>query len=251
MTKKRFSLRKKKQQSSAASTKPKSFRRIRGLITGQSRRERRARRAAEARAAGKPVSEHPEDDEETVYGVDLQAAAAARETSPAKKPAASLLGNTGGSADEEDEVAPPPTPASESLQVILLLMDPVTRRFELLQLEFDSAKAIVQDVLLQVPHSVTEDALRKKDFVGICDRNGHELGKKMRLKQFCQGSAEIFVGIPKGLPAKECARLARPILGDDKVMEMVCIVQVPLCLTGSRFLTIVFCVLYSAQVKWH
>ena len=57
----------------------------------------------------------------------------------------------------------PPKPSLPTLQLVLLLMDPKTRRFELLQLEFDSDKARVSDILAQIPISVTEPLLENKN----------------------------------------------------------------------------------------
>lgn len=193
--------------------KQKSFRRIRGLLTGESRRERKARRAAARRARGLPDDESRagDDDDSTIYGVDVQSAAGSESVKTPVTSPTSLLDSP--VLKESSPVKP--------LQVILLLMDPVTRRFELLQLEFDSNKAVVNDILAQVPHSVTEDALREKEFVAICDRNGSELTSTALLNEFCKDEAEVFIGVPKGIPSKECARLARPILSDDKVLYMV------------------------------
>ena len=51
------------------------------------------------------------------------------------------------------------TPVGEPVQVILFLMDPQTRRFELLQLELNSATAKVSDVIDQIVISATEPSL--------------------------------------------------------------------------------------------
>eukprot|EP00984_Skeletonema_dohrnii_P022199 scaffold11318_cov68-Skeletonema_dohrnii-CCMP3373.AAC.1 len=61
---------------------------------------------------------------------------------------------------------PAASPAAKPIQVVLLLMDPNSRRFELLQLEFDSNKALVSDVVRQVQSSATEDTLRNLSYGG-------------------------------------------------------------------------------------
>jgi hypothetical protein len=99
-------------------------------------------------------------------------------------------------------------------------MDPKTRRFELLQLEFDSNKALVSDVIAQIPMSVTEEQLRLQQYDGVCDRGGMEMIKTMRLSEFCKTN-EVVLAIPSGMSASDCARLARPILADDGVISMV------------------------------
>lgn len=112
--------------------------------------------------------------------------------------------------------------ASPPIQVILLLMDPDSRRFELLQLEFDATKALVSDVLLQVEQSATETALRDMKYAGICDRTGMEMIASCKLLMFCSpGKNEIVLAMPRGMDGRETAKLATPILEDEKVVEMV------------------------------
>ena len=162
--------------------------------------------------AGGAASKAGED--ETVYGVvldkgskPLPAAAAATPTRPAAAPAAKAT------------PAPAATPASP-LQVVLLLMDPKTRRFELLQLEFDSDKAVVSDVLSQIALSATEESLRTQTYTGVADRTGAAKASTDLLSSFCQVN-DVILAIPQGMQAAECAKLAKPILGDPKVNNMV------------------------------
>lgn len=113
-------------------------------------------------------------------------------------------------------------PAAEtpSFQLVLLLLEPLTGRFELLQLEFDSERARVIDVLAQVPLSVTEPAIREQDFSGVLCDNGEVMGREKRLVEFCR-EKQVLVGVPKGLDIDECNRLARPILTDMQVARML------------------------------
>jgi hypothetical protein len=213
--------------------KPKKLRRIRGLLTGESRRERKAKKEAEnaaAIAAGEtpPVIQDPpeEDEQDTVYGVDVENQTA---IGPLPSVPDSLLPDAEHEINDiEDEEGDEPSFMTDddnsmnqlALQVILLLMDPKTRRFELLQLEFDSNKAVVRDVLAQVPHSVTEEALRNQSYSGICDRTGQELYYSTRLCDVCSGS-DVLIALPSAVDASECARLAKPILQDKNVIDMV------------------------------
>jgi hypothetical protein len=209
--------------------KAKGFKRIRGFLTGETRKQRRARKVAEraARQADPAQSGGDDDDASTVYGVDVDDRSVATSpttsstsgSSPARKPAPPMLG-ANQSPDDTATAASAPTDTNYMLKVVLLLMDPDTRRFELLQLEFDSAKALVSDVLAQIPSSVTEDALRHQTYIGICGATGKEMSASQLLSTFCTGN-DVLVAIPQGLPSKECARLARPILSDDKVAEML------------------------------
>lgn len=115
------------------------------------------------------------------------------------------------------------TSSSPPIQVILLLMDPNSRRFELLQLEFDSAKALVSDVLLQIEQSATETALRDMNYGGVCDMTGMEMIASCKLSMFCSpaGGNQIVLAMPKGMSGAQTTVLAKPILEDEKVAEMV------------------------------
>ncbi|KAL3938287.1 MAG: hypothetical protein SGBAC_006769 [Bacillariaceae sp.] len=107
-----------------------------------------------------------------------------------------------------------------TLQLVLLLMDPSTRRFELLQLEFDSDKARVSDIIAQIPISVTEPSIRSQSYEGVVDASGTIMSEFVRLVDFCSGRT-VLVALPKGLTVKECVRLARPILCDSQVEKML------------------------------
>jgi hypothetical protein len=92
--------------------------------------------------------------------------------------------------------------------------------FDLLQLEFDSLTALVSDVLAQIPVSVTEEALRLQTYTGFAGKDGVEMAPTELLATFCKGN-DVLVAIPDGIPAKECACLALPILSDEKVVRFL------------------------------
>lgn len=109
----------------------------------------------------------------------------------------------------------------ESLQLVLLLMDPTSRRFELLQLEFDSERARVADIIAQIPISVTEADIREQSYKHVLDENATLRDQSTRLMEFCQTGKHVLVAVPEGTPVKDCVRLARPILSDPQVVKMV------------------------------
>lgn len=109
---------------------------------------------------------------------------------------------------------------AKPIQVVLLLMDPASRRFELLQLEFDSNKAMVSDVLRQIQCSATETTLRDMNYVGVCDQSGMEMISSMKLSKFCKGD-DIVLAMPDGMRGVDTAKLAGPILSDPKVEDML------------------------------
>jgi hypothetical protein len=235
-----------KDASAAVIRKTTSFKRIRGLLTGDSKRKNKdasAKGASERAKTGQsskqsipvskrqpppppgppPVSTSPPalvedasvksaafaggDEESTVYGVDVDDRSA-------------MMSQADASSVSQVEQGFLSRAQSYLLKVVLLLLDPETRRFELLQLEFDSNKAMVADVLAQIPLSLTEPPLRKISYSSICGSDGIERTSPTILSTFCQGN-DILVAVADSVTASECARLARPILSNDKVSSMV------------------------------
>jgi hypothetical protein len=218
--------------------KIRSFKRIRGFLPEESRRERRARkdrdRAQASASASRDValsrlscedSSNQGDDDSINDGDGEDRSVPSREldaSPPKAKAQPNMLGlSKNEEAAMEDHEAffssgQFETPYLRKLEVVLLLMDPHTCRFELLQLEFNSLNALVSDVLAHIPVSCTDTTLRKKAYSGVCGRAGQELTSDKLLATFCHGN-DVLVAIPTGLSAKECARLAKPILGDVKV----------------------------------
>ncbi len=101
-------------------------------------------------------------------------------------------------------------------------MDPTTRRFELLQLEFDSATARVSDITEQIPISATEPSLMGQKFETLTNLKGMELIAEEYIRLYVE-SAGVVVAVPTTTKEKgeAVARMATPILSNKKVHEMV------------------------------
>lgn len=187
--------------------KSKSLKRIRGLFRGKSRlKDKEDIAGSETPELG--VENLPSgDDGSTVYNVSLDGRSTASSANPPKASATEL------------------SRISESgkdylLRVLILLMDTGTRRFELLQMVFDSKKALVSDVLNQVPVSVTEEVLRSQVYQAVITSSGKEVKPEQKLVDFCKGD-DILVAVPENLSPIEVNRLSKPILSDPKVVDML------------------------------
>jgi hypothetical protein len=101
-------------------------------------------------------------------------------------------------------------------------MDPTTRRFELLQLEFDSATARVSDITEQIPISATEPSLMGQKFETLTNLKGMELIAEEYIRLYVE-SAGVVVAVPTTTKEKgeAVARMATPILSNKKVHQMV------------------------------
>jgi len=111
------------------------------------------------------------------------------------------------------------------LEIVLVLVDPQSLRFELLQLEFETPQlSRVSECLEQVEDIVTETALKSLEFHSVLDRQGNSFPAKVSLGKALtcrRRGKDILVGISKDVTPDEAGRLARPILGDAKVIQMV------------------------------
>jgi len=155
----------------------------------------------------KPVVPKPagDGDDSTVYSVAFDAATAS------KSNATSMLESA-------------KTPIGDPIHVILLLMDPKTRRFELLQLEFDSSSAMVSDIFAQIAISATEPTLKSQEYATLIDLKGAVLIDTKNLAEYID-AAGIVIAVPA--TTKEdgvaIAKMATPILSNPKVHTMVSI----------------------------
>ena len=193
--------------------KKRGMKRLKGLITGKSRREKRKAKAAAAVAAtstagnDENVVDNVPDDQSmasTVYGAELDA---------------SVMGKSSSSASLSTAKS---TIFADPVQVILLIMDPMTRRFELLQLEFDSAMAKVSDIFKQIPTAATEDVLQNATYKAIINAKGEELKQDSNLSDYVKG-ASVVIAVPESSEEtlEKCAAMAVPILTNSKVHKMV------------------------------
>ena len=129
------------------------------------------------------------------------------------------------------------------LDLVVLLMHPISHRFELLQLEFDTAsKAKISDLLAQIPLSITEDCLKDQLYDAILDQNSSDKGRPLlvlkstklveafgRKKQkSANANSEkktshkmVLVARPQGLSNEDALKMAKPIFTNKDIATMV------------------------------
>lgn len=186
------------------------FKRFKGFITGKTRKQRKeqARREAEAQANSSSDSDSPRqvpggvpvNDDPTVFGADIDNQ--------------SVASSSAGSVEDN----------ADAINIVLLLMDPQTRRFELLQLEFDSKIAKVEDIFTQIPISATEPSLKNQTYVSICTPSGTNMDSSKDLSEYVTKAAVVIAvpEFPDGSNGVESAvKMAKPILSNSKVTRML------------------------------
>jgi hypothetical protein len=118
--------------------------------------------------------------------------------------------------------------AGSGLDLVVLLMHPLSHRFELLQLEFDEAdRARVSDLLSQIPLSVTEACLKDQLYDSILDQDSADEGtprvqRSTRLVEaFGHASKMVVVARPQGVSDLAALKMAKPILANKDIANMV------------------------------
>jgi len=130
-------------------------------------------------------------------------------------------------------------PEDFGLDLVVLLMHPLSHRFELLQLEFeDASRARVSDLLAQIPLSVTEACLKNQLYDKILDQNSVDKKSTLVLKSSLlveafekskptipklSGSSRklVLVARPQGLSDIDTLRMAKPIFTNRDIGKML------------------------------
>jgi len=81
----------------------------------------------------------------------------------------------------------------ERTPIVLILIDPISRRFQFLRLEFDTAKLTVADFLQQIIlFPATDESFRTQTFDYMCNLEGFEYEHDRYISDYVEGSAVII-----------------------------------------------------------
>ncbi|CAB9518952.1 expressed unknown protein [Seminavis robusta] len=131
---------------------------------------------------------------------------------------------------------PPPIVAAEMTKIFVLLLEPKTKTFELIQLVYPSAITTIGDILRLIPQHATELALGSQKYVGLCrPKDEQELsdltvlasasaaaagtGKNLKCANICAG--EILVAMPNDYTVAEVARFSQAILTNRRFTKLL------------------------------
>ncbi len=107
--------------------------------------------------------------------------------------------------------------------VLILLLDLASKRFELVVMDSCST---VEECLQQIPVRAKDSFLKQQQtYVGLCDPMTVEPCQWIEANSAAKENPPmptVFVAIPKGQSAIECATLARSILATKAVVQTVC-----------------------------
>jgi hypothetical protein len=139
--------------------------------------------------------------EVTVYNVEVEESAAGMEAPVATEDKKSVV---------------------NAVNLVLLILD--GRRFELLQLEMGSdSKPCVKDILSQIPLQATDQSLRQKTYVEVCDKHGVILDRNKPLTDYFLSSTEeskVFysvLAIVEDMSVEDVVKYSKPIFSNAKI----------------------------------
>lgn len=118
----------------------------------------------------------------------------------------------------------------DQTKIFILLIQPSTKKFELIELMFRTSVGTLGDILQLIPSSSTDESLGRQRHRGLCrPTDGVEMRKKSyfalgasksrRSYRILQG--EILIAIPDGYTAYECKELSKPILKHPGLMRLL------------------------------
>lgn len=131
----------------------------------------------------------------------------------------------------------PPRPSGDrshqpdaSFKIFLLLLNPQAKIFELIQVIYAPSVTTIGDLLSMIPGNATEPALGSLTYIGLCrPKDGIEITDmslmasgshcKMNCARIILG--EILVAIPAGFSGEKCAKLAVPILKNQRIQTLL------------------------------
>mmetsp|Transcript_26104 Transcript_26104/g.38902 ORF Transcript_26104/g.38902 Transcript_26104/m.38902 type:complete len:459 (-) Transcript_26104:518-1894(-) len=120
-------------------------------------------------------------------------------------------------------------------QIFLLIMDPASRCFEVLQLDLDMEQAIVSDLLHQIPESATDSVLQNVVYCGVCrPYSDTSLDASSSLQASGIQNDDVLIAIPKEMDLNRVHALAEPILTDPDVASVLKLPPPPPAIKGVK-----------------
>jgi hypothetical protein len=122
--------------------------------------------------------------------------------------------------------------AVEMIKIFVLLLEPKTKTFELIQLVYPSATTTIGDILRMIPQHATELALGSQKYVGLCRPKDEQEMKN--ITQLASASAntgngttahlspgEILVAIPNDYTVSEVSKFSQAILTNRRFTKLL------------------------------
>eukprot|EP00934_Nitzschia_sp_Nitz4_P009429 Nitzschia sp. Nitz4//scaffold185_size43419//39686//41122//NITZ4_007311-RA/size43419-processed-gene-0.86-mRNA-1//-1//CDS//3329539739//9419//frame0 len=122
--------------------------------------------------------------------------------------------------------------APKEFKIFLLLLQPKSKIFELIQLLYQPLDTTLGMILDRIPENATEPALGAQEYIGLCRPKQAEQEELLDLDLLASSVrpgvtsaqitlGEILVAIPRGYTGQEVASLSRQILANPKIVKLL------------------------------
>jgi len=108
---------------------------------------------------------------------------------------------------------------ADQIEIVVLLINPVSRHFEVISCRLDMNESSVEDILDVVSKTVSEK-LRDVNFTGVSNQSGEEFKPYTKINNFITGK-ELLIATFDSKTASECLKHARPILKNPEFISML------------------------------
>jgi hypothetical protein len=119
-----------------------------------------------------------------------------------------------------------------SYKIFLLLLQPESKIFELIQLIYLPNDTTVGNIISMIPENATEQALGNQEYIGLCRPKTQEeiVDKELLASETSSGVevesakitlGEILVAIPMGHTGPDVAALSKQILSNPKIVKLL------------------------------
>jgi len=211
---------------------------LKGVITGKSKLNLVSDKDAgemkeemiEMRMSDEEISFNNEDDLSTVYGVEFESSVRNVDVNTSFGDS-STIASTDSTYDSSMLLSQNTSPLqyidydtigsslSPQVRMVVVLMNPPNRRFEILSFEFNENEASVKicDVYARIPGLATEPMLQDLPYTRLCFRDGCVIDNNRTCNE---SSSWAFIALTEEMDPIECAKLAKPIFANKNVTEL-------------------------------
>jgi len=119
-------------------------------------------------------------------------------------------------------------------KIFVLVMQPSSRSFEIISMEYNSLNSTIADLLNLIPTNCSEQSLGCHTYTGFCRPRKSNLASEVLTDFSMKASGsnrdgtcarilcgEILVAIPEGLTCKECQKISKRILKSPQIVKLL------------------------------
>ena len=115
-------------------------------------------------------------------------------------------------------------------RVLVLLMDPPTKQYELTSVPYPLVSnednhvgpTKLKDILKHVASSASYEPLQKKSYQCFCRPDqGGGMDNELTIMDYSFSKDEVLIGVPEGYKVEQCQAFAKPILEDKRLMKLL------------------------------